>query len=396
MSNIRSYFKEKEKRTQEEFEGKIFRHKLSVFLLVFAVILIVIGAAVYLIIQWKNHIYTYYEVVSSQERDVINGTEDIRLGDVILTYSRDGAHCTDAKGKMIWNQTFQIQDPIISICQNVAAIAEYNGRNVYLFSDEQILGNFSTNMPIRNIAVSAAGIVTVVMADTEVTYYDIYSAKGEQLYEGQATMTSSGYPMALAMSPGGELLQISYVYLDAGIQKTNVAFYNLGDVGDSRTDFFVGVHVYDDLLVPYVQFMNNSTCFAVGDDQLMIYKGAQIPEEKFVFHYEDEVKSVYYNEKYIGLVFYSEEGSSLYKMNVYDVSGSQTGTYYFNVDYSDIFFGKDYFAAYNDAECTVVTLDGVVKFDGSFEKSVRRMIPLGSFYRFLVITDDSLETIQLK
>ncbi len=389
------YIKEKKALLFDSYEGKLFQHRLNGFLAAMAAVLVALGVFLFFVVQWRSHVFTYYDVVSSVPREHVNGTEDIRLGNAVMTYSRDGAHCTDLRGSVLWNQTFEIQDPLIDVCQNVAAIADYNGRDVYVVSDSEILGNFATNMPIRNIAVSATGRVVVVMADTHVTYYKIFAPDGTELYTGEATMSSSGYPTALSLSPNGELMQISYTYLDAGAYKTNVAFYNLGAVGENKTDFFVGTYIYD-LFVPYVQYMDEETSFAVSDSRLMIYKGSQIPVLLTEFLYTDEVKSVFYSEDYIGLVFYGDTGNSAYKMNVYDVSGKQVGTYYFDVEYTDIFFGKGYFAVYNDAECVIMTLNNVIKYSGAFDRSVSCLIPLNSSYRFLAVTDESIDTIQLR
>lgn len=397
MPNIRSYLRERKNRTLDSFEDKIFRHRRSTFLTVLGIVLFLVLLFVFLILQWRNHIYTYYDTMSSVEREVINGTEDIPLGEAILTYSRDGAHCTDTRGNVLWNQTYEIQDVIIDVCQNVAVIASYSGRDVYVVSDSAILGNFSTNMPIRNAAVAANGRVAVVMESAEASYYNIYSPEGEQIYEGLATMSSSGDPMALSLSPSGDLLQISYIYLDAGVQKTNIAFYNLGEVGASKTDFFVGAYNYDDLFVPFVCFMNNSVSFAVGDSQLMFYRGTQIPEEIQKYPYTEEIRSVFYSDQYVGLVFYADNGDSLYRMDVYDSSGGLVGTYDFNVEYTDLFFGEDCFVVYNDAECVVTALSsGVEKFNGPLEKSVRRILPMKTSYRYLLITGESLDTIRLR
>ena len=397
MAEIRVYQREKEKiQKKTDYQDKIRRHRLKGMLRI-GLVLCIIGILIALVsVQYKNHIYTSYDTISSLERENVEGTTDVRLGDSVLTYSRDGAHCTDVRGNIIWNQTYEIQDVLLDICQDVAAIASYNGREVYVVSADKVLGSFSTNFPIRSVSVAANGRVTVVMADTGSAYYNIYSAEGKLLFEGQATMSGSGYPMAVSMSPNGELLQIAYIYLDAGVQKTNIAFYNLGPVGANIADSLVRVQEYKDLLIPYVQFMNDETSFAVGDNMMIMYKGDQIPVPQAQFLYNQEVKAVFYDENYIGLIFYAETGSSLYMMNVYNVNCEQVGTYYFNIEYTDIIFEKDSFIVYNDAECSVMTFKNEEKYSGSFDKSVRLMLPLKTAYKYLLITGDSLDTIQLK
>lgn len=398
MSRIRDYLREREKQkgAGERFETLIFRHRMSALFGILSIVLILAAAVIVLYIQWRNHVFTYYETISVVERESIGGTQDIRLGNAILTYSRDGAHCTDMRGNVLWNQTFEIQDILIDVCENVAILAAYNGRDVYVVSDSAILGNFTTNMPIRRVAASSGGYVAIVLADTSVTHYNIYTYEGNMVYEGSATMTGSGEPMVLSMSPDGKLWQISFIYLDAGVLKTNIAFYNLGDVGANKTDFRVGNYTYSDTLMPCVEFMNNQISFAVGDGRLVMYKGAQIPVEMVQFHYSEKVRSVFYNENYIGLVFFSDSEKALYKMNVYNTAGEQVGTYYFNIEYTDLFFKDNYFVVYNDKECVVMTLDAVEKFNGTFDKSVKRMLPLNGAQRYLIVTGQSMETIQLK
>ena len=43
-----------------------------------------------------------------------------------------------------------------------------------------------------------------------------------------------------------------------------------------------------------------------------------------------------------------------------------------------------------------MTMDGIEKFHGDFRETVRLMVPAGNAYRYLLVTDDSINTIQLK
>jgi len=398
MADIKSYLKEKEKRDQrqESYKDKIRKHKFSYFSRIILILLVIGALGALVIIQYRRQIYTSYEVVSSTTRIAASEAKEIRLGNSILTYSKDGANCMDLKGNVAWNQTYEIQDILLSVCQNVAAIADYNGRNVYIQNEAGQLGAFTTNMPIRSISVAANGKSAVVMADTDVTWINIYNADGKALYEAKSSMQNSGYPACVSLSPNGELMAVSYLYLDAGVQKTNIAFYNFGPVGDNNNDNLMSGYTYSDIFVPYIQYMNDDTVFAVGDSRLMIYSGSQKPELKAEFLYDNEVRSVYYSSKYIGLVFYSDDIKSRYRLDVYDSGAQFTGSYYFDLDYTDIFLGQDSFTIYNDSECMIITADGIEKYRGSFNKTVRLMIPTGFAYKYLLVTNETLDTIQLK
>ena len=398
MADIKDYLKKKEKRERAkgDYKNKIIRHKLTTTYRVILVLVIIGAVAALAIVQYDRRIFSNYETVSSIEREKAADATDLRLGNAVLTYSKDGAHCTNSKGVVTWNQTYEIQDVKLARCMDTVAIADYNGRSIYVQNTEKQLGQITTTMPIKNIAVSTNGNVTVILEDKDVTWINTYNAEGEMLYTGQAHMHDSGYPAAISLSPNGDLLAVSYVYVDAGVLKTNVVFYNFGPVGANQSDFLVSTHIYTDHLVPELHFMDNSTAFAVGDDSLMIYKGSQKPVQEAVYFYDREIQSVFYSEKYIGIIFRSDNTESTYKMEVYGTDGKRIGSYYFDLDYRHLFFGKDYFVIYNETACMVMTMEGTVKYDGQFTKPVNLMLPTGRAYRFLVVTDTSIDTIQLK
>ena len=209
-------------------------------------------------------------------------------------------------------------------------------------------------------------------------------------------MDAAGYPGAIGLSPNGKLLCVAYVYVDAGVLKTNVAFYNFDNVGDNYNDHIVSSWSYTDLVVPIVRFMNSETAFAVGDGRLMIYTGSQKPAPILEKLFDEEVQSVFYNEDYVGLVFRSDNSDYLYRLDVYDTSGDRAGSYYFSLEYTDLFFGQDNFVVYNETECLIMTLNEIEKFHGSFSKTVRLMIPAAGAYRYVLVTDNSIDTIQLR
>ena len=132
MADIKNYMKEREKRERQQldYKKKIRKHKLASVYRILLITVIAIALIVLIAVQYKRHVYTDYDTIHSVPRETIAGTVDVRLGNTILTYSKDGAHCTDAKGNVIWNQTYEIQDIKTAVCGNTAAIASYNGRSI--------------------------------------------------------------------------------------------------------------------------------------------------------------------------------------------------------------------------------------------------------------------------
>lgn len=404
MADIRYFNREKEKREKKEskekgqvdYQQKIRHYRLSHVYRIALVAAALIALIVLVVIQYRNHIYTSYEVVHTVETTVIKGTTSIPLGNNILTYSNDGAHCTDARGNVLWNQTYEMQDLRIATCGDVAAIGDYNGREVYILDQEKVLGEISTTMPIRSIAVAQTGRVAVAVADTKITWIYIYDPGKNDYYEIQTTMNQSGYPVAFSLSPNGELLGLSCIYVDSGMVKSRIAFYNFGQVGENKSDYYVNGYTYPDTIIPTIRFMSNGTAYALGDDRLLFFSGTQIPQVTNIHLYEEEIQAVYNNENYVGVLSRNSSPDAQHKLQVYQGSGEKVGDYLFNQDFDSLFFGQDNFTVYNEQECLVHTFGGVVKFQGEFNKSVRVMIPQGNSYKYLILTNDSIDTIQLK
>lgn len=148
-----------------------------------------------------------------------------------------------------------------------------------------------------------------------------------------------------------------------------MVFYNFGPVGANQSDYMVSAYTYSDLVVPKVQFMNNDTAFAAGDSRLMIFSGSQKPVTIGEYLYDDEIQSVFYSEKYVGLVFLSDQAETKYRMDVYNTSAVKVGSYYFDVDYTDIFFEEDAMVIYNESECQIFTTEGVEKYRGTLARA---------------------------
>lgn len=403
MANIRDYLKEKEKREKNinriDYREKIRSHKLVIFYRGALAVLLVAAAVIFLVVQWRNKVFTESVIASSTPVTIVQGATVKNLGGNVLLYSKDGASCIDAKGNVVWNRAYEMQTPLISICNQMAAIGDYNGRSIYVMERGGEKGTVNTNLPIRNFSVSANGVVAAILDDSDVMRIYVYDGNtntDEPIIMGKATMDRSGYPVSISLSPNGRLMMISYLYADSASMKSSVAFYNFGEVGQNETDNFVGGYDYVDTVVPYVQFMNNDSSFAVSDDRIVFFSGAEKPTNIATNFLEEEIQSIHYNENYVGLVFINQSGESVYRLDVYNASGSKVHSLFFDIEYTDIFFSKDQIIIYNDSECQICNVRGSDKFTGSFEKSTSLLIPTSSAYRYVAVTSDSVDMIELK
>ncbi len=403
MSNVRDYLKEKEKRLGSipgiNYKDKIWSHRLAVFYRTALVLILIAAGVVFLMFQWKNKIFTDSVIVNSTPVTVVQGARVEKLGGNILLYSKDGMSCLDSKGGALWNQTFEMQNPMVSVSGHVAAVGDYNGRTIYVVNSGGQLGTVNTNLPIRKICVSESGVVAAVLDDADVTRILLYNGNENtetSIVDIKATMNKSGYPVSICLSPNGKLMAISYLYVDSGDMKTTVAFFNFGEVGRNQSDNYVSGYDYLDTIVPYVQFMNNNTAFGISDDRIVFFEGSEKPANIATAFLEEEVQGVYNNESYVGVVFVNQTGENAYRMDVYSTSGNKVHSLFFDIEYSDIILNRDQIIIYNDLECQICNIGGVDKFTGEFEKPVTLLVPTSSVYRYVAVTGSSIDTIELK
>lgn len=400
MPSIREHLKrngeEKESKPRISYREKIKSHKFTIFYRMTLIMILIAAVTAGVYVQWKNRIYTENTIVSSIETTITPDKKLMPLAGYLLSYSKDGASCMDAKGNAVWNETYEMQNPIIDMCQNVVAIGDYNGRNIYIMNTSGSMGNITTTKPVRDFSVAANGVIAVVLDDKEVTLIYLYDAQGNELVHFRTTMSESGYPVSVSISPNGQLICVSYLYVDSGQMKSSVAFYNFGAVGQNSTDNYVSGYDYLDTVVPFTRFLDNKTAIAVSDDRIMFYSGAQKPVSIAENLVSDDIQSVYYGEEYIGLVFNSTESSNRYRMDVYNKAGQLIQTIEFDIEYTDIVFHNDQIIIYNETICFIYNSNGVQKYAGNFDKSALTLIPLSSGYRYMVVTPDSIDTIELK
>lgn len=259
MINVRTYLQKKAERKAGEAQSRDFgaliqKHRLAVFGRTLFVIFVfaLLGTLVY--VQLKNQVYTSYVILSSIARQQYDSSVCLSYGNGFLSYSGDGISYTDAKGNAVWNQAYEMQEPMVRVAGSKVAVADYNGHIIYSISQDGNYIEIDTNLPIREIAVSESGMVAAVLEDTGITWIYLYSSMGETIAYIRTTMQNSGYPSALALSPDGTLLAVSYLTVDNGTAKSSVAFYNFSSVGQNYVDNFVSGSDYADAVIPFLAF----------------------------------------------------------------------------------------------------------------------------------------------
>lgn len=347
------------------------------------------------VVQYIFRTYSTYRVVGETAVVSEESNRSCKLGDHLILYNKDGMRCLDMKGRAVWDVTYQIQEPCIVVDDNTAAVAGYGDNLIYIVDESGKIGEIKTNLPIRNLCVSKAGYVGAVLDDNDVYWIYVFDVKGNEIIKARTTMEQSGYPLSISLSPNAKLLGVSFLYLDAGTVQSNVAFYNLGEVGQNYTGQYMSGYKYEEV-VSEIHYMTNSVAMAISDGRFMVYEGTEKPILIKSVMLNDAPKAVYWGDEYAALVYNGTAGQSKYQIQIFDLAGEVVQEIALNSEYSDIKIQNGIVTIYDSDEILVYTLDGKQRFSGNFGESVLAVEPTSKKYRYMVLGEENYRIIELE
>lgn len=270
--------------------------------------IIYIGIALFIVIGvvailWMNRGYKTFEVV-----EVIDKNDDVSvhyqvIGDGLIRYSKDGAMFTDKNGNVAWNQSFEMANAQVASCGEFVAIGDIGSNEIRLFNQAGQIAIINALYPVSVVEIANQGVTAAILSDGQQHYINLYDAAGTDLVKIKATMTNTGYPLDLALSEDGSKLAVSYLILDGGKTTTKIIFYEFGKTKEDSEASVVGTYEYAQIF-PKIKFINNNTMVAFGEAGFEIFSmksgKLDLVMEKL---FDNEVKSIFYNEQYIGFVF---------------------------------------------------------------------------------------------
>lgn len=162
----------------------------------------------------------------------------------------------------------------------------------------------------------------------------------------------------------------------------------------------MGGYQLEDTIVPKVEFLDNNTICAFGDNQIIIYSMKEKPSEKAKISTDSEVQSVVYNDKYVGIVIPNDTGKNdekaPYVLELYNTGGRKVLSEKIDFAYENVRMTKDEIVFTGGNECRIYTINGELKFSYTFPKNVVDLIPTGYSSRYIVLYDSGSEVIKLK
>jgi len=317
-----------------------------------------------------------------------------KYSDGILKYSRDGAAYLDKKGVEQWNQSYQLQNPFINVNGDALVIGNQGGNDLYVFNKKGLLGEIHTNYPIEDAVVAENGIVGALLKNGMTPQIICYDATGNILIEHMAALTGIGYPIGMALSPEGTMLQVSYYCVEEGVEATRVVYYNFKDGDTEKESYQVTEDVYKNVVMPETFFVNSRRSVLVGNSFFMIYEGKETPTLFKTVEIEKKIQSVFYDKNYIGFVL-KNAGEEKSELRLYNMNGEQKMSKTFIGEYSNILISDGNILMFDGGKCAIFSSWGVQKFEGEVEMNIKEILPLSGINMYLLISNDGMEEVRL-
>lgn len=386
--------------SQTEMQGEALKDKLArsrrrrryLGITILAVVLLSAGG---FYLYNSFHVFQDYIIAESQENTSASGTRYEAAGKYLYRYNSDGVACVTRSNEMQWSITYNLQAPIADVCGTTMAIAEQQGTQVYVINEEGLVGSFECLLPILKVRVSEQGVVAVVLEDGDVTWVNLYQADGTAIVSDKTTISNSGYPLDVDVSPDGQKMIVSYLGIDQGILTSTIVFYHFGSAGDPSNDYVVSSEVFSEKAIPEVYFTGNSQAVAVADDGFAVFRGSSAPEKTSEVWFEEEIVSCFYDDERIGFLFNDATDGTEYRMDLYNYRAKRTASRQIDADFEQIKIQNGQILMYNSSSCTVFTPSGRLRFTSSYEKQIEDFFYFSEFRRYLVITKESFDHIRI-
>lgn len=397
---------------QEKGKRRQRRRRFLVFLAVVLVLGALVAGAVYMMKRpytgfsqnWRNS-FTGENGVSESDY------EDYEIfGDGFLKVTRDGATYIDSSGKTIWNQSYEMNSPYVSISGDYCAIADQGKTAIYIMNKTGTTGQAETNLPITKISVAGTGVTYALLEDSKASYITVFSKEGAALdISIKSVLDGDGYPVDIAVSPDGTELIASFASIENGTIQNKVIFYNLSEIGQNAGSNRVVGGFTDDFsghLAGRVHFSDDTHAQAFYDGGIAFFstKVLTSPELSQKVEIEQTIQAITYADDYIGVITDnsdSETSADPYTLTVYRLNGQTVFSTPFQLNYTNFDIDQDRVLVYNNTTLQLYDMSGTLKYSGNIDTSISRARvargvknPLG--LDLLIGSAGAMESVKLK
>jgi len=357
---------------KEEELGKDEKRRLSPLVLLALLVvaaLLAYGAYYY----YTSNMTEEYSVLWERRQEGLTGTVETFKGyesfaDGVIKYTKDGAEYVDHDGRVIWERSYQLNSPVISVSNTHAVIADQGGTSIYIFSKDILTGTSETILPISLVRVSDNGIVYAVLNDSEAEYITAFREDGSAIdLSVKSIVTGDGYPFDISVSPDGSELLTSYAGIENGQIINNVVFRNFSSVGqneDARRIVGGFSDEFEGHLAGRVHFSTNDSSQAFYDGGVVFFstKVLNTPEVLEHVRFDDRIDRIDCSKDLVAVMLDTDNGDGYFsKLVIYSNKGVKLGETDLDYRYTDMCITGKCVAVSDSVNIRVYSKRGVLR-----------------------------------
>lgn len=362
--------------------------------LIIAGIVLILG--IILFSRKKEKVYSGYETLQTTALSTDSAVHYQAYGSGYISYGRDGAAAFDSQGKQQWNIAYVMKNPIVSVCGTYTVVADKGGMQFYIVDGKGTVSHFELTDKISVVRIASQGVTAVLTTGEESDHIYLYEPGSTAALVDIMTMTkNNGFPLALALSQDGRKLVTSYVTVEDDSCISWVTFYNFGEVGQNYVDNMVGSYSFE-ALVPEINFVTNDIAVICRDNGIVFYRVTEIPKVMVTEDFTEQIRSVFCSKDYTGLMLEAAADGKRKLVMYQNEKGKKVLNMDFSSDYTGIYTSGQDIVCYDGEEMTIFSISGKQKFHTEFSKNINAVFRVDDSTKYILIGDQTAETIRLK
>ena len=365
---------------------------------VLIIVQLILGSGLFIggIFLWKffqEHIFENYKVIS--ETSLYNNLVGYKMGNnELLLYSNDGAKAINADGGVAWEISYELDNPEIVWCKNVASVADIGGQSVYIVAENGIPYNYEVIYPIIKHEVARQGVTAVLLDNGTEDFVQLYDINGNLRVDLNTQTKVDGIPVDIALSEDGKKLITLYITFQGDSLICKVTFYNAGEVGKNYISNIVGQKIYEENHLAYdIGFLNEDTLYVLLEDGFALYHMTEIPELICEVVPKDEtiIDLICVNS---GIYVITEDITKQRTITFYNEEGKKINSWTDIPEYETVIGTEQELIFFSPQKVTIYRENGVIKFEKTFTQSINDVFPAGN-NRYFLLHMDKVQTIKL-
>lgn len=382
---------------QQEIAEQIRRHRHKivrrVIIGVFVVVLLLAGAQLWSALRS----YDSYEIRNKTEQQDSGVVKYASFLGKTVEYNNDGIVYRDTDNELIWNQSFEMSTPMLSACESYLAVYDQGGTSIYIMTTTGLSKKIETSTPISTVCVASQGTVAVLMKEDNVSRVRLYDRKGNELANGEFYVEKGSFPVDIALSYDAQKLAVDMLDVKEGKVSSTISFYNFGSVGQNEIDNNVGTYSYEDMFISEISYVAADRMVALSDTGFLVFEGTQKPSLKRQVDFEQEVQSVFCNNKYVGVTYTSTKAEGSWHIKVYDLSGNTAMENDTAIAYNRIeFLDRNEVCVRDEYSCEIYTIHSIRKFAYTFDQQLYKILSGSDSTTYTFVLSGETDEVRLK